>query len=271
MFWAELVAPWLIVGPRRVRMLGFWSLVLLQALIAATGNYGFFNVLSVVLCLSLVEDRDWERLRLRIGIGRRADPGPVEVEPEQTPRAWWRRLAIGLAGAVIVPLTTMQGLDRAGWSVAYPASLKALRLWTEPFHSMNAYGLFAVMTTRRPEIAVEGSDDGETWRAYEFRWKPGDVDRRPRFATPHMPRLDWQMWFAALEGDCGSRRWFLAFEQRLLEGSPPVLGLLRSDPFPGRPLRFVRARLDLYRFTVPGERAWWQRTEEGPYCPPMGL
>ena len=117
---------------------------------------------------------------------------------------------------------------------------------------MNAYGLFAVMTTERPEIVVEGSDDGETWAPYVFRWKPGDVDRRPRFTTPHMPRLDWQMWFAALAGDCRSQRWFLAFEQRLLEGSPDVPAASPGQPLPRPSAAYLRAGLRQYHFTGRG-------------------
>src|SRR5438034_1269638 len=75
-----------------------------------------------------------------------------------------------------------------------------------PFRSINGYGLFRVMTTERPEIVVEGSRDTMAWREYRFRWKPGDVTRRPRFVAPHQPRLDWQMWFAALDPD-GARGW----------------------------------------------------------------
>jgi hypothetical protein len=265
MFWAELIAPWLIFGPRRVRMVGFWSLVLLQVLIAATGIYWFFNVLSIVLCLSLVEDRDWRWSWCRNAPAATAGP----IEP--TARPWWRRIPVDAAGAVIVLVTTMHGLDRIGWPVVFPEPLEAVRQRVDPFQSMNAYGLFAVMTTERPEIIVEGSDDGETWVPYTFRWKPGDLDRRPRFTTPHMPRLDWQMWFAALAGDCRSQRWFLAFEQRLLEGSPPVLRLLKSNPFPARPPRLLRARLYQYHFTGWGAKEWWRREEVGLYCPALGL
>jgi hypothetical protein len=256
-FWAELIAPLLVFGPRRPRMVAFGSIMLLQALIAATGNYGFFNLLSAVLCLSLVEDRDWGR--------------PASDRDDPLPSSWWRRVPLGVAGAVIVLVTTMEGLDRSGWTVIFPETMEAVRRWVSPLHSMNAYGLFAVMTTERPEIVVEGSDDGEAWAPYEFRWKPGDVARRPRFTTPHMPRLDWQMWFAALAPDCRTQGWFLAFERRLLEGSPDVLRLLRGNPFPARPPRYLRARSYLYRFTGRGARDWWQREERGLYCPPVGL
>ena len=111
------------------------------------------------------------------------------------------------------------------------------------------------MTTTRDEIVVEGSDDGVEWRPYQFKYKPGDVGRRPSWVAPHQPRLDWQMWFAALGGD-DSEPWFRRFLDRLLEGSPVVLGLVARDPFDGRPPGFVRARRVHYRFS-PGGPAWW--------------
>src|SRR5262249_31236594 len=136
---------------------------------------------------------------------------------------------------------------------------------------VNSYGLFAVMTTTRPEIVIEGSDDGQSWRPYEFRYKPGDPARRPAFVAPHQPRLDWQMWFAAL-GPCEQSPWLQRLFQRLQEGSPPVLALLASDPSAGHPPRYARALLYDYRFTdlAPHRRtgAWWQRRLEGEFCRP---
>jgi len=126
------------------------------------------------------------------------------------------------------------------------------------------------MTTLRSEIIIEGSDNGQAWHAYEFKWKPGDLKRPPRFVAPHQPRLDWQMWFAALE-DCANNPWFLSFLLRLSEGSEPVLALLKSNPFPLRPPRYLRATLYLYWFTTRQERratgAWWVRERVQTYCP----
>ncbi|HWC64872.1 MAG TPA: lipase maturation factor family protein, partial [Thermoanaerobaculia bacterium] len=145
---------------------------------------------------------------------------------------------------------------------------------SEPFRTVNTYGLFAVMTTSRPEIVVEGSDDGASWRPYVFRWKPGDVDRRPGFVEPHQPRLDWQMWFAALS-DVRQSPWFASFVHRLLEGDRDVTRLLASDPFAGRAPKYVRAELWDYRFTDLATRrrtgAWWTRTRIGEYLPPVTL
>jgi hypothetical protein len=134
--------------------------------------------------------------------------------------------------------------------------------------------LFAVMTTARPEIVVEGSEDGIAWRPYEFKYKPGDLNRAPPWVAPHQPRLDWQMWFAALS-DYSTNPWFLMLGRRLLEGSPEVLALLETNPFPERPPRYVRAQLYEYRFTDLEMRratgAWWRRELVGSYLPVMGL
>src|SRR5262249_34314875 len=111
-----------------------------------------------------------------------------------------------------------------------------------PLMIVNQYGLFAVMTTSRPEIVIEGSADGEAWREFEFHYKPGPVARQALWNIPHQPRLDWQMWFAAL-GDYRENPWFVALVLRLLQGSAPVLALLDSNPFPEGPPKFIRARL----------------------------
>ena len=155
-----------------------------------------------------------------------------------------------------------------------PAPVEILARYTSPFQIVNSYGLFAVMTTERLEIVVEGSDDGQQWRAYEFPYKPGDVNRAPRWAAPYQPRLDWQMWFAALS-DYRSNPWFVAFVERLLEGSPEVVALLQKNPFPDHPPRYVRAVTYDYRFTTWDERrqtgAWWHREPHGEYLPPVGF
>jgi hypothetical protein len=147
-----------------------------------------------------------------------------------------------------------------------------LEMRARPLRVVNPYGLFAVMTVRRPELAIEGSDDGETWREYTFRYKVSDPGRAPRQVAPHQPRLDWQMWFAAL----GSPPvWLLALLLRLLEGSPDVLKLFAINPFPEHPPRYVRTLLYDYRMadleTHRRTGAWWIRERVGLYLPPLSL
>ena len=139
---------------------------------------------------------------------------------------------------------------------------------------MNGYGLFRVMTKDRCEIVLEGSADGIDWLPYEFKWKPGDVKRAPGWCAPHQPRLDWQMWFAALETP-RENPWFIALVFRLLQGSHEVNGLLAHNPFPDKPPRYIRAMFYRYRFTTVDELrqtgAWWKRQELREYLPTLSL
>ena len=140
---------------------------------------------------------------------------------------------------------------------------------------VNGYGLFAVMTTTRPEIVIEGSDDGLTWLPYVFQYKTQAVDEAPQWVAPYQPRLDWQMWFAALGGP-RQQPWIVNLCVRLLEGSPEVLALLRENPFPDGPPRYLRAQLYQYEFTEWGdalvpETDWWRREYLGVYLEPFSL
>jgi hypothetical protein len=217
-----------------------------------TGHFGFFNILSIALCIPLLDDGV---------LGRAGEVAP----PLATRRARMLRATIATL------LFVMSFVHIAGAFRKAPAWLDPARdlcRLTSPLHLVNPYGLFAVMTTNRPEIIIEGSRDGVEWKAYEFRYKPGDVTRPPRFTTPHMPRLDWQMWFAAL-GDVKQNRWFLILCWRLLQGTPEVRALFASDPFGDDPPRYIRAHVYMYTFTTVEERretsAWWKRTLRGPY------
>jgi hypothetical protein len=145
----------------------------------------------------------------------------------------------------------------------------------DPLHLVNTYGMFGAMVRERNEIVLEGTLDAEPgpearWVAYEFKCKPGDLLRRPGVAAPYQYKIDWQMWFAAMS-DARSEPWLIAFVAKLLEGDRDALSLLDSDPFSGRPPRFVRARLYRYQFTPWGEptKAWWRRSDVGEYFPPL--
>jgi len=196
MFAIELVLPFLLFAPRRLRLTAAAGIAVLQVVIALTGNYGFFNLLT------------------------------------------------------LIPLAS------ANNHVA-------------PFRTINGYGLFAVMTTERREIIVQGSEDGLNWKTYVFRYKPGDPCRAPRWVAPGMPRLDWQMWFAAL-GNVEQSPWFSNFLTGLLRASQPVLDLLEENPFPGGRPRYVRALSDRYTFTSAQERdrtrVWWRTEPVAIFC-----
>jgi predicted DCC family thiol-disulfide oxidoreductase YuxK len=253
-FVIELAVPLLFFAPRPWRFLGGFSLLFLQVLIFLTGNYTFFNLLTMALCLFLFDDAALAKLRVKI---RR-----VRIKP-----AW------AMTVAVIVVILSVSEL----WGMFFGSTSdegNALVRWAAPFGIVNTYGLFAVMTTTRPEIVVQGSMDRRTWLDYEFKYKPGDLRRPPRWVAPHQPRLDWQMWFAALSGP-QSAPWFDNFMVRLLQGSPQVRDLLANDPFAGAAPKYVRALLFNYGFTDFSSRRatgdWWTRRARGLYFPAISL
>jgi predicted DCC family thiol-disulfide oxidoreductase YuxK len=267
MFAIELGAPFLIFAPRRIRFFGCTAIVFLQILILLTGNYTFFNFLTLALCLLLLDDyilRKFMPQKLNI---------LFKTQEINSPWRWPKTIMIPLA-AIVLSISVLQMVSMFGVRTNLLFPVAVADEWLQPLRAVNSYGLFAVMTTTRNEIIVEGSDDGVNWLAYEFKYKPGDVNRRPEFIEPFQPRLDWQMWFAAL-GNYEQNPWFWNFCERLLQGSPEVLALLEKNPFPKHPPRFVRAEFYEYHFTSAAERrasgAWWKREFVGEYLPMVSL
>lgn len=292
-FFIELIVPFLIFAPRRIRFVAGALIVLLQAQIFLTGNYNFFNLLCIALCILLFDDAALRAIFHRIKL----DGKTMALRKEDAEKQ--NKVVRGLVTIIALVLFTLSALQLlALFRVPLPRVVSFANELVAPSRIVNFYGPFAVMTTTRPEIVIEGSDDGETWRAYEFKYKPGDVRRALPFIAPHQPRLDWQMWFEALHvptsdtrallpslrsnttvsyymQNYGVNAWFVNFLVRLLQGSPRVLELLETNPFPHAPPRFVRARYYNYRFAEmnsPFTRGeWWTRTERGSYFPALSL
>jgi predicted DCC family thiol-disulfide oxidoreductase YuxK len=254
----ELAAPWFIVTPRRLRSASCVVMVMLQLLIALTGNYAFFNLLTIALCLTLLDDetlRRWKRI---------PDPFPARFWPIVVP------IAVAI---VTVPVSTAVIANQVG--ISLPTTVVSpLATLVAPFRSVNGYGLFAVMTQTRDEIVVEGSNDQSTWLPYEFKYKPGDLSRRLPVVAPHQPRLDWQMWFAAL-ATFDTQPWLQSFLAHVLQGTPEVLDLIAHDPFNGTPPKYVRCQAYRYHFSNLPERRTrgivWTRQLLGDYCPVVAL
>jgi lipase maturation factor 1 len=259
----EIIIPLFIWAPRRLRLIACGLLIFLQLAIAITGNYCFFNLLTIGLCLLLIDD----------AVVRRRTPRPAVPAPDG------RTLPLSSYAAIAVLVVT---LPLNAWLIftafrpdaKWPRPLALLYERLEPLRIVNGYGLFRVMTKDRREIVIEGSSDGIDWKAYEFKWKPGDVKRAPGWCAPHQPRLDWQMWFAALGGP-QQNPWFLRLVLCLLQGKPEVASLLEQNPFPAAPPRCLRASFFRYRFTTAQQRgqtgAWWKRDELGGYLPEVSL
>jgi hypothetical protein len=252
MFVVELIVPFFMLGGTRARVFAAVAIVALQVMILLTGNYTFFNLLTILLCVSLFDQSKLPRF----------DKTDKTAYP-------WMPAAVAI---VIFVFSIEEIADEFTAGAAVSPTANAIVSFIQPLRIVNTYGLFAVMTTTRDEITMEGSDDGENWKPYVFPFKPGPLDRAPPIVAPYQPRLDWQMWFASL-GTVRRNPWFLYFGKRLLEGSPAVLSLLQSNPFPDHPPKFVRATISTYHFTNSGERDkthnWWKVDSPTLYMPPI--
>lgn len=260
MFFIEMIVPFAIVLTRPCRIFAGICFVILQVLIAITGNYAFFNLLTLALCLLLFDDQFLRQIWKRI----------PEINVEQKTSTWATRGALALA--IVLGSAGLCQIVETKFDL--PEPLKKFKGTLEHLNIVNGYGLFAVMTTSRPEIAIEGSLDGDNWVPYVFKYKPGPLDRAPPLVAPLQPRLDWQMWFAAL-GDLEQNTWLLSFVRRLLQNEPTVVGLLQTNPFPDKPPKYIRATVYDYRFsdfkTLIDKGQWWISTERHAYMPPVSL
>lgn len=261
----ELVVPFFAFGTRNLRLFAGGAFVIHQLLIFLTGNYTFFNLLTIGLAIFLLDDqliRDHLPGKF-VGFLENGSSGIIPVLSTHIVPV------LLIAISILSLLTIVLNFENRRVGKLF----KPLE-WIAPFRIVNSYGLFAVMTKSRPEIIIEGSNDGQDWRVYEFKYKPGNLSRPPIWVQPHQPRLDWQMWFAAL-GNYQQNPWFINLAQRLLENSKPVLNLLKSNPFPDAPPRFIRSNLYDYHFTSFPERKisnnWWKRSEIGSYLPQASL
>lgn len=257
---AELVVPFFIFMPRRWRHAAAAITLLSQALIIATSNHNFINLLTILLCVFLLDDGLLRRVlptRWRYGL-------PVPMHPAGYE---WTRPALAAVASLVFALSVTQLLP-AVMRQPLPRPLQAFNALAPAFGVGNRFHLFPTMQTERQELVVEGSRDGVTWKAYGFRYKPGALDRMPPFVVPHQPRLDWMMWFLPAQWD-DTGYWFEPFLQALRENRAPVTDLLAVNPFRGQAPRLLRVHVYRYRYTTPAQRAqsgnWWSAEYLGEY------
>jgi len=280
----EAVLPFLIFAGQRGRAVFGVATILLMLVIEGTGNFGFFNLQTMVLAIPLLSDSLLRR------IFQRKVPTPSGSHPGTVRLPW--RIWIGSGLAVLIlfvsSLVSVREMARTQSSDLAPSLARTALNWVDtsvvswceprilrpmaPLRSINGYGLFRVMTTRRHEIVIEYSRDGVTWHACEFPYKPGQVDRAPPIVAPHMPRLDWQMWFAALNPRASSD-WLTALTGRILEGDEATARLIRCPELARDPPMLVRLAYYEYKFSSAEQRratgAWWSRTHVGNLTGPL--
>ncbi len=293
MYFVELVLPILVFLGGRARLVAALGFTGLMLGILLTGNYTYFNWLTIVLCLPLVADRYWRRLfRLRTPdpTGSSPRPNPVESVQKEWPSLAWRAPALLLLAVLNLQICLGDWHDVSGrvqepalpWTHLpvdlTPEWADRARAALSPFYFASGYGLFRTMTTERPEIVFEASVDGIEWREYDVRWKPDALEKCLPVVAPHQPRVAWQLWFAALEPGYHPRSrnapWISGLVRGLLDNDPVALSFFEGNPFPEGPPTYVRGVLYHYHFTDPAERResghWWRRERRGLWLPPVG-
>jgi hypothetical protein len=259
---------------RAVRVALFVIVTLWEIPVIFTGNYAFLNYIVLCLGILLLDDRtlaSWVPVRYRnkLALPRPEDKATVSGPEHGAVRAFHSlKLTVStLLLALIAYDTSFELLNIVMPAPPLPSTPVAL---LEPFRIANQYGLFAVMTSGRYEIEFQGSNDGQNWTAYPFRYKPQALNERPRIYAPYQPRFDWNLWFASL-GDWQQNEIVPLTEERLLDNDADVLSLFRGNPFTQSPPKYVRAVLWQYWFTTMAEKRatgnWWKRNLMGLYAP----
>jgi hypothetical protein len=269
MFVSELIAPLFMFGPRALRLGGAALMFSLHFFIALTGNYTFLSYLMMALCLTLLDDDLLRKLFPKFLV-QSIDDSWDERKPGRVREAIYK-------AAVFLFFTAAISSFAAGifGRQILSGPLRPVAVVFSSLQLANSYGLFAVMTKTRPEIVFEGSNDLKSWSSYEFPCKPGDdLKRPPPWVAPHMPRLDWRLWFAAM-GPLEDNQWVLALAKRMLQGEPQVVNFFAVNPFANHPPKYLRAYVYDYHFTTPAERNatgdWWRRENKQSYMPPVTL
>lgn len=261
----ELVLPFLIFGNTVCRRFVALIFIMLQIAIQLSGNFAFFNMLTILLCLCLLDDN----LFARLSPYYKSSCRKIQTDEKNS-----NSLVKNYDSLVILFLSFLPLCATLNIGNELPRFTQDISAWVSPLRSFNSYGLFAVMTTRRFELEIEGSMDGRNWTAYRFPYKVGEVDVAPPLVAPHQPRLDWQMWFAALS-DIQQNNWLASLSKRLLEGSGTIKRMFPDNPFTIYPPKYIRILRYEYFFTKvfkkETESVWWRRKIVDLYLEPLTL
>lgn len=250
-FFGELIVPFFIFLPRPFRLAAACITITIQLLIIATSNHNFINLLTILLCLFLLDDRVLGKLL----------PATLKRRLLKEKHTGSQSVQVSIAALLIIPASL---ISFTAYVLREPLP-PVLHQYADSVRRLgigNIYHVFPTMQVERHELEIQGSHDGRDWQTYGFKYKPWALERKPPFNIPHQPRLDWMIWFVPTQ-QWAHMHWFGQFMRRLHEGSPSVTRLLAHNPFPAVPPEYLRVLVYRYRFTTADERArsgdWWKR------------
>lgn len=264
---SEIIVPFFIFLSRKFRLFAAGATVFLQLIIIASSNHNWINILTIVLCLFLLDDDILKKIlpkRFCFYVSAKSD---IECNTE-VDRRINKRSYILPAFAFMILFSSTTAFTSMVTNIKFSDALNTSTWLVRSWGIGHMFHVFPNMQTERHELELEGSDDGIEWKVYEFKYKPGPLEKAPAFIVPHQPRLDWMVWFVPPRSP-GMMHWFDRFITRVYEGSPQVIDLLQHNPFPEKPPRYLRVQAYQYWFTAAEEREkaglWWKREYIGQF------
>ena len=246
-------------------MLGAWLIIGFQIFLIVSGNLSFLNWLTIAISIPLLDDQ-----AIAFLLPKRLQLKAAKLAEKKSNVGFIRRTVLGFVALLLSILSIPPILNML-------SPYQIMNTSFNPFHLVNTYGAFGSIGKTRNEIILEGTQENfvgqdTDWKEYEFWAKPGNIRRRPPFIAPYQPRLDWQIWFAAMSR-IEREPWLVHLIYKLLQNDRGALYLMANNPFPDRPPTFIRAEMYEYRFTRFGDSPgiWWERRRVGVYLPPVSL
>lgn len=276
-FAAEIIAPLIaIFCGRRGRWWAFWLWLTLQAGIQLTCNFGWLNTASIALGVLLLDDKmlaqaaGWLRLR-KLGNHITATTANYAVPAISK----WRRYSLGSALWLHFYLSLIAFMVLAKWPISSVVETvnRPLKYLTDGFGSTNGYSLFSRFEPFHFVAEFVGSNDGGvTWRPYNFRYFPQQLDRISPFTAPGFPRFDANLHVESVRHDTAPAL-FQFVARRLLQQKQLVIDLFEENPFPDSPPQMIRVTGYHYNFTELSTYRetghFWERLYLGEYMPMM--
>lgn len=267
-FFTELIVPFFIFLPRKFRLFAAATTIIMQLLIIATSNHNWINLLTIVLCLFLLDDDILRKILPRRLCALISPDSRSDIDQVINKRSY---VLPGFAFLILLSSTT--AFTTMVSNITFPAAIEKSTFLLRSWGIGHIFHVFPNMQTERHELEIEGSYDAKEWKTYVFKYKPGRLDIKPAFIVPHQPRLDWMIWFVPPRNN-DMLYWFERFLMRLHQGSAEVHDLLEYNPFPDKPPDHLRVQVYQYKFTTIEERErtghWWTREYLGqfPYVRP---
>ena len=273
MFIIQGILPFFQFTTPFLKKVAFFGITTFMILILLTGNYGFFNLTTIILCFPLIDDPFIEKFYLFF---KRKNKNQIKNYDKSDPfkkNRFTSQVVLFIFAGFLIFKSSFDFFDCVGLPIQKPNWFFKI----DNFRIINSYGLFRVVTTERPEILIEGSKDGKKWEKFYFKYKTSSEKEISNFLFPHMPRLDWQMWFAAIQYQSSKQlpHWFIRFTNKISIGEQDVLNLLEKYPEPIDKIKYLRITLEKFTFSDSFDKShlrwWWRKNKLHEYTIHMKL